>query len=154
MAFHYELFCVRLQLGRSELKFILVGIGGEDLHRGNVTLTLGLVWQVMRAYTLTMLASLMQKTGFGGSTLEKDIIDWANSKLRAAKKPRTVSGFQDLDLSDGRILLDLIEAIRPRSVKSEWVKSGYSDAVCFLFLFPFFPIFTLNRLLLCFFTRA
>jgi hypothetical protein len=33
---------------------------GQDLCDGNATLTLALVWQLMRAYTLNMLSNLPQ----------------------------------------------------------------------------------------------
>ena len=37
-----------------------VGIAGQDICDGNSTLTLALVWQLMRAYTLNMLSALPQ----------------------------------------------------------------------------------------------
>uniref|UniRef100_A0A8C9W4L3 Plastin-3 n=1 Tax=Scleropages formosus TaxID=113540 RepID=A0A8C9W4L3_SCLFO len=37
-----------VELGKNEAKFSLVGIGGQDLNDGNATLTLALVWQLMR----------------------------------------------------------------------------------------------------------
>lgn len=38
-----------VELGKTA-KFSLVGIGGQDLNDGNATLTLALVWQLMRRY--------------------------------------------------------------------------------------------------------
>lgn len=35
-------------LGKEEAKFSLVGIAGQDLNAGNRTLTLALLWQLMR----------------------------------------------------------------------------------------------------------
>jgi hypothetical protein len=37
-----------VELGKNEAKFSLVGIGGQDLNEGNATLTLALLWQLMR----------------------------------------------------------------------------------------------------------
>lgn len=37
-----------VELGKNEAKFSLVGIAGQDLNEGNATLTLALVWQLMR----------------------------------------------------------------------------------------------------------
>ena len=37
-----------VELGKTTAKFSLVGIGGQDLNDGNATLTLALVWQLMR----------------------------------------------------------------------------------------------------------
>merc|ERR1712147_18188 len=47
-----------VDLGRKQ-KFSLVGIAGQDICDGNATLTLALVWQLMRAYTLNMLSAGM-----------------------------------------------------------------------------------------------
>lgn len=38
-----------------QLKFSLVGIGGQDVYDRNSKLTLALLWQTMRAYTMTVL---------------------------------------------------------------------------------------------------
>lgn len=37
-----------IELGKTEAKFSLVGIAGQDLNAGNKTLTLALLWQLMR----------------------------------------------------------------------------------------------------------
>lgn len=37
-----------VDLGKKKAGFSLVGIGGQDLYDGNATLTLALVWQLMR----------------------------------------------------------------------------------------------------------
>ncbi len=37
-----------VELGKKEAKFSLVGIAGQDLNAGNRTLTLALLWQLMR----------------------------------------------------------------------------------------------------------
>lgn len=39
-----------MELGKNQAKFSLVGIAGQDLNEGNRTLTLALVWQLMRRY--------------------------------------------------------------------------------------------------------
>ena len=46
-----------VELGRN-LNFVLVGIGGSDIMEGNKTLTLALIWQLMRAYTLSLLSQV------------------------------------------------------------------------------------------------
>lgn len=51
---------------------------GKDIYDGNRTLTLGLVWQLMRAYTLSVLAKC---THSGSLAQDKDIVDWANAKV-------------------------------------------------------------------------
>lgn len=66
-----------VELGKV-LKFSLVGIAGQDLFEGNPTLTLALVWQLMRAYTLSILSQLA--AGPNG-IVEKEIVEWANKKV-------------------------------------------------------------------------
>lgn len=66
-----------VELGKV-LKFSLVGIAGQDLFEGNPTLTLALVWQLMRAYTLSILSQLAD--GPNG-IVEKEIVEWANKKV-------------------------------------------------------------------------
>lgn len=39
-----------VKLGKDEAKFSLVGIAGQDLNAGNRTLTLALLWQLMRRW--------------------------------------------------------------------------------------------------------
>ena len=68
-----------VDLGK-QLGFKLVGIGGADIQNGNQTLTLGLVWQTMRAYTLAILSKLADT---GKPIADKDIVAWANAKVRA-----------------------------------------------------------------------
>ena len=46
---------------------------GQDICDGNATLTLALVWQLMRAYTLNMLSNMPQCTT-NGKVVEGEII--------------------------------------------------------------------------------
>ena len=50
-----------VDLGRKQ-KYSLVGIAGQDLCDGNSTLTMALVWQLMRSYTLSVLSTLTQSS--------------------------------------------------------------------------------------------
>ena len=79
-----------VELGR-KLNFVLVGIQGDDIKTGNKTLTLGLVWQLMRAYTLSLLSRLSQN---GTPIVESEIITWANQRLEDAGKDCRVKHFQ------------------------------------------------------------
>lgn len=71
------------------LKFSLVGIAGQDISEGNPTLTLALVWQLMRAYTLSILTQLTNNVsngdgngGSGKAIVEREIVEWVNNKVR------------------------------------------------------------------------
>ena len=57
---------------------------------GNRTLTLALVWQLMRAYTLALLSQLNSDNT---PIVESEIIAWANTKL--GEKGVTIRHFQD-----------------------------------------------------------
>lgn len=115
-----------VELGQ-QLRFSLVGIQGKDIYDGNRTLTLGLVWQLMRAYTLTVLASC---TGRENAVVQdKEIIEWVNTKLSGAGKESQIRSFQDKTLSDSKAVMELIDAIQPDAINWENVKSdGSYDA--------------------------
>lgn len=107
-----------VKLGREEAKFSLVGIAGQDLNAGNRTLTLALLWQLMRRYTLNILEEL----GDGEKVTDDTIVSWVNSTLTGADK-RPISGFKDPSISSSLPVLDLIDAIQPGSIRYELVKT-------------------------------
>jgi len=98
-----------VELGR-QLNFSLVGIAGQDISDGNPTLTLALVWQLMRAYTLSILTKLARS---GNPIVEKEIISWVNKKLASAGKTSSITSFQDSTISNAKVVIDLIDAIKP-----------------------------------------
>ncbi|MCP9265646.1 Plsi protein [Dirofilaria immitis] len=112
------------QLGK-QLRFSLVGIQGKDIYDGNQTLTLALVWQLMRAYTLTVLAQCTQS----GDSLatDKEIIAWVNNKLASSGRKRFIKSFQDQTISDACVVLDLIESIKPGTISYALVKTGTAE---------------------------
>ena len=59
---------------------------GSDIMEGNKTLTLALVWQLMRAYTLALLSRLGSDT----PVTEAEIVAWANNRAGLA-----IKNFQD-----------------------------------------------------------
>ncbi|XP_076472201.1 plastin-3-like isoform X1 [Babylonia areolata] len=88
------------------VKVMLVGIDGKNIHDGNKTLTLGLVWQLMRAYTLAILSKLKDDKR---PIQDTEIMEWVNSKV---KKEERISSFSDPALSDGVIVTKVIESIK------------------------------------------
>ncbi|KAF5294787.1 hypothetical protein FQA39_LY00271 [Lamprigera yunnana] len=109
-----------IELGR-ELKFSLVGIAGQDINEGNVTLTLALIWQLMRVYTLSILSQLAQT---GNPIVEKEIVQWVNKKLESAGKKSSINNFQDSSIADARVVIDLIDAIKPKAISYDLVRNG------------------------------
>ena len=53
------------------MNIVLVGIGGLDIVDGNVSLTLGLVWQLCKVYWQERV----------GKINEKDLLNWGNEKV-------------------------------------------------------------------------
>ena len=74
-------------------------IAGSDIMEGNQTLTLALVWQLMRAYTLSLLAKLSTD---GKPVTEAQIIEWANKKVEAPSHPLTSYNSNKMSPADGR----------------------------------------------------
>ncbi|XP_064313749.1 plastin-1 [Phalacrocorax carbo] len=107
-----------VELGKTKAKFSLVGIAGHDLNEGNPTLTLALVWQLMRRYTLNVLSDL----GEGEKVNDEIIIKWVNETLAKANKKTSITSFKDKSISTSLPVLDLIDAIAPKAVRPEMVK--------------------------------
>ncbi|KAK6644316.1 hypothetical protein RUM43_000583 [Polyplax serrata] len=112
-----------VELGK-QLGFKLVGIAGTDINDGNTTLTLALIWQLMRAYTLSILTQLANT---GSPIIEKEIVQWVNTKLQQHNKESTLRSFQDPTLADAKVVIDLIDSIKPGSINYELVRSGGTE---------------------------
>lgn len=109
-----------VQLGK-ESKFSLVGIAGADINEGNATLTLALIWQLMRAYTLSVLTRLANTDN---PIIDREIVQWVNTKLESAGKQSKIKGFMDESIAEGVVVLDLIDAIKPGSINYDLVQNG------------------------------
>ncbi|XP_074595251.1 plastin-2 fimbrin [Brevipalpus obovatus] len=108
--------------------FSLVGIAGQDIADGNPTLTLAIIWQLMRAYTLSVLADLAsvdeEANGERKAIAEIEIVNWVNSKLKEAGKTTSISSFQDKNISNALPVIDLVDAIKPGSINYDQVLPG------------------------------
>ncbi|OBS78389.1 hypothetical protein A6R68_19224, partial [Neotoma lepida] len=117
---HLENCNYAVDLGKHPAKFSLVGIGGQDLNDGNPTLTLALVWQLMRRYTLNVLEDL----GEGQKANDDIIVNWVNRTLSEAGKSTSIQSFKDKTISSSLAVVDLIDAIQPGCINYDLVKSG------------------------------
>jgi plastin-1 len=116
-----------VDLGKVDpFKFSLVGVGGSDLVEGNKTLTLALIWQLMRFHVVTILKSLA--AGKGGNVTDADIVAWANHKVSGAGRSSKMDSFKDPSLRSGVFFLDLLAACRDSLVDPSLVTPGGSDA--------------------------
>jgi len=111
-----------VELGK-DLKFSLVGIGGVDLANGNETLTLALVWQLMRHHVLTVL----KEVGGGAPVSEQQMIKWSNDLVAASGKPSRMASFKDTSLKTSQFFLELIDAIRTGFVDWSLVNDPATD---------------------------
>uniref|UniRef100_A0A8D0L8U2 Lymphocyte cytosolic protein 1 n=1 Tax=Sphenodon punctatus TaxID=8508 RepID=A0A8D0L8U2_SPHPU len=112
-----------VELGKNQAKFSLVGIAGQDLNEGNRTLTLALIWQLMRRYTL----SILEDIGGGRKVTDDIIVSWVNETLTEARKNSVISSFKDSSISTSMPVLDLIDAIQPGSIKYDLLKTKDLD---------------------------
>jgi len=107
-----------------QVNFSVVGIGGKDIFDKNKNLTLSIVWQLMRAFTLQTLQAL---SGTDKPIQDKEIVEWANKKLKAAKGYELKDGWKDSKLKTAVPVLDLIEIIRSGSVDFGLVNQSGDD---------------------------
>uniref|UniRef100_A0AAX7UCQ1 Plastin-1-like n=1 Tax=Astatotilapia calliptera TaxID=8154 RepID=A0AAX7UCQ1_ASTCA len=109
-----------VELGRDVARFSLVGIGGVNLNEGSRVHTLGLVWQLMRRYTIQVLSDL----GDGERVVDQIILDWVNKMLSQNRKDTQITSFKDKLISTSLPVIDLIDVIAPGMVKFPVVARG------------------------------
>ena len=106
----------------------MVGIQGSDLVDGSRTLTLGLVWQMMRRNILSTMQSL---SGVGGKEVtDSDIVKWANATVAKGGKKSSMRSFKDPSLKDGKFFLDLVDCLKPGYVDYTLVYDGRTEEEC------------------------
>lgn len=109
-----------VEIGKQN-KFSLVGIEGNDITEGQKTLTLGLVWQLMRRNIVLTLASLSQG---GKEVSDSDILKWAQGQAQKGGKHSTVRSLKDPSLANGHFLLDVLNGLKPGYVDYDLVTPG------------------------------
>jgi len=112
-----------VSLGK-QYHFSLVGIQGADITDGQKTLTLALVWQLMRTNIVKTLQSLSRG---GRDIADTDILKWANDQVRNGGKSTTARSFKDASLKTGVFLLDCLNGIKKGYVDYDIVTAGRTD---------------------------
>ncbi|SPO32749.1 probable SAC6 - actin filament bundling protein, fimbrin [Ustilago trichophora] len=102
----------------------IVGIQGADIVDGTKTLTLGLVWQLMRL-NITKTLSSLSKGGRGVS--DSDMVAWANNLVKTSGKSSQIRSFKDPQLKTAVFFLDLLNALRPGIVDYSLVNAGRTE---------------------------
>lgn len=112
-----------VDLGK-QLKFSLVGIQGKDICDGNKTLTLAVVWQLMRFHVVSILNKLSTS---GKEITDAEIVAWANGKVQSAGKSSHIGSFKDPSIKNSHFLIDLVDAVKPGVADYSLVKGGDSE---------------------------
>jgi plastin-1 len=111
-----------IELGKQN-RFSLVGIQGADITDGQRTLTLGLVWQLMRKDITNTLSALAQRLGKREIT-DTEMIRWANDMSHKGGRPSTIRSFKDSSIGTGLFLLDVLNGMKSSYVDYDIVTSG------------------------------
>ena len=114
-----------IELGK-QLGFSLVGVQGADITDGQRTLTLGLVWQLMRRDISETLSHLAQRLGKREIT-DAEMIRWSNDMSRKGGKNSSVRSFKDQTIGSGVFLLDVLSGMKSSYVDYDLVTPGRTD---------------------------
>ncbi|KID83399.1 fimbrin [Metarhizium guizhouense ARSEF 977] len=105
---------------------ILRNTEGSNITRGDRTLTLGFVWQLMRKDINVTLASLAQKLGKKEMT-DEIMVDWANKMAHKGGHASSIRSFKDRSISSGVFLLNVLKGMESSYVDDELVTAGDND---------------------------
>ncbi|KDP39224.1 hypothetical protein JCGZ_00981 [Jatropha curcas] len=114
-----------IKIGR-QMRFSLVNVAGNDIVQGNKKLILAFLWQLMRHNMLQLLKNLRSHSQ-GKEVTDRDILRWANRKVRSMGRNSQIENFKDRSLSTGIFFLELLSSVEPRVVNWNLVTKGESD---------------------------
>lgn len=119
-----------IELGKQN-GFSLVGIQGADITDGQRTLTLGLVWQLMRKDITLTLSALAQRLGKREIT-DSEMVRWANDMSRKGGRNSNIRSFKDPAIGTGVFLLDVLNGMKSSYVDYDLVTPGRTDEDAYL----------------------
>ena len=114
-----------IELGK-QMRFSLVGVQGADITDGQRTLTLGLVWQLMRRDISETLSALAQRLGKREIT-DNEMVKWANDMSKKGGRNSSIRSFKDQSIGNGVYLLDVLNGMKSSYVDYDLVTSGKTD---------------------------
>ncbi|KAL9135288.1 MAG: hypothetical protein Q9175_003524 [Cornicularia normoerica] len=114
-----------IELGK-QMHFSLVGVQGADITDGQRTLTLGLVWQLMRRDISETLSALAQRLGKREIT-DAEMVKWANEQSKKGGRNSSIRSFKDQAIGSGVFLLDVLNGIKSSYVDYDLVTSGKNE---------------------------
>ncbi|EPQ63225.1 Bgt-1379 [Blumeria graminis f. sp. tritici] len=119
-----------IELGKQN-RFSLVGVQGADITDGQRTLTLGLVWQLMRKDISETLSGLAQQLGKTEIT-DAEMVRWANEKSRRGGRNSAIRSFKDSTIGTGIFLLDVLNGMKSSYVDYDLVTPGRTSDDAYL----------------------
>jgi plastin-1 len=119
-----------VELGKQN-SLSLVGVQGADITDGQRTLTLGMVWQLMRRDIVSTLSALAQRMG-KREISDSDMIKWANDMARKGGKNSAIRSFKDSSLGNGVFLLDVLNGMKSAYVDYDLVATGRTDEEAYM----------------------
>ena len=119
-----------IELGKQN-RFSLVGVQGADITDGQRTLTLGLVWQLMRKDISETLSALAQRLGKREIT-DAEMVKWANDMSHKGGKSSSIRTFKDSSIGQGVFFLDVLNGMKSSYVDYDLVTPGRSDDDAYL----------------------
>ncbi|KAI9642979.1 fimbrin [Ciborinia camelliae] len=114
-----------IELGKQN-RFSLVGVQGADIYDGQRTLTLGLVWQLMRRDISETLTALAQRLG-KREISDAEMIKWANNMSQKGGQSSTIRSFKDQSIGSGVFLLDVLNGMKSSYVDYDLVTPGRTE---------------------------
>lgn len=114
-----------IELGK-QLRFSLVGVQGADITDGQRTLTLGLVWQLMRRDISETLGALAQRLG-KREISDSEMVKWANEQVKKGGRSSSIRSFKDSSIASGVFMLDVLNGIKSSYVDYDLVTPGRTD---------------------------
>ena len=94
--------------------YSIISIGNKDIQEGKKKHILAIVWQLMKAHTLSII----------GEKSEEELIQWANSKVPDERK---IKSLKEKKLNDGLFWIELLAAIEPRCIRWDLVNKENLD---------------------------
>lgn len=107
------------KLASGPMGFHMVGTSGMTIFEENKKLILGLLWQMMRAYSLKVLSEL----GDGKPVKDADILKWTNDKLGDKK----ISSFGDPTITTSMPIYRVINKLAPNTIDLKIVNTKSHD---------------------------
>ena len=94
-----------------KLGCVVISMQGSDLWKGkNKKLILGIVWQLMRAYTYSLLVRAAAGSGGEKALSDQDVVAWYNAKMDNDQR-KIIRNFRDKRIRDSKGFWKILQSI-------------------------------------------